>query len=76
MPTPIMRLSRRGMNAKGLPSAFDQGVDFGAQSAAAAPDNLLVIFWRARRRCAGEPRTILLSIASLTYYQEAFSPLA
>ena len=33
------------MNAKGLPSAFDQGVDFGAQSAAAAPDNLLVIFW-------------------------------
>ena len=57
-----------GMNAKGLPSAFDRGVDFGVSPPQPRPITCSSSFGRARRRYAGEPRTILLSITSLTYY--------
>lgn len=51
----IVNLSRGQQKAQRVAEGIDQGMDLGAQSAPAAADRLIFIFFWVRRRCVGEP---------------------
>ena len=48
----IVRLPRRQQESQRVAEGVDQGMDFGAQPAAAAANRLVLFFFWARRRCA------------------------
>src|SRR6516164_382276 len=49
----IMGLSRDQQEAQRIAERVGQGMDFGAQSALATADRLIIVFFWVRRRCAG-----------------------
>jgi hypothetical protein len=48
-----MGLSRGQQEAQRITERIDQSRDFGAQSALATADRLIIVFFWVRRRCAG-----------------------
>src|SRR5262249_55165368 len=50
----IMGLSRGQQEAQRIAERVDQSMDFGAQSALATANCLIIVFFWVRRRCAGE----------------------